>query len=286
MRKPTFYIMAVVFLLIIGLLIAPLQPIAARTDKIITSQETSERNKDQESEVDIVRGLAVKNHVEKMKLKNKGLARALKDMERIGKVPNWEASGHIVEKRKRSAQLQNSDQFKPVSFLSSDEIGDGNGNSMTIITYNGDDRYWEGTVSTYNASTDITDVYNGVIEDLVSGDVDSSEVVDEYFYPDTGDAPSQETPCEGRFCLPQPDMGSIHIDSNQKQVSKASYHYGINIARPGFLGWFKRFFKCVKRCNRISNACKILPTRYRTTCRIVSVVSSSVVCAFNTNSCQ
>lgn len=254
-----------------------------------TVADMSATGKEKESKTTIYKGDALKKHIEKMRLKNKALERAMKDMEKLGKVPNWEASGRVVEEPEASAHLQLGAAIKPVSFgQTQDYANDGNGNEMTIITYYGDDSFWDGTVYTYNASTGITDVYNGVIYDLVSGDAETAEVVDELYYPPDGGAPYRETQCGGEYpCLQIMDVAKVDVDGNYAKMAGTSPQLRkVSAARPGFIGWLTRFYRCIRRCNRISAACAVLPPRYRNTCRILAVVGSAVVCAFNTNACQ
>jgi hypothetical protein len=57
----------------------------------------------------VLRGTAVKAYVQQLRLKDKALNRALKDMERWGKLPNWESSAVIREvpaSKKETASLQ------------------------------------------------------------------------------------------------------------------------------------------------------------------------------------
>lgn len=238
----------------------------------------------QENGVFTAKGQLVKNHVEKTRLKNKGVDRALKDMEKLGKVPNWETSLTVFEKKDLSAQLVRKASFSTNSYAMDDVLDDGSGNQMTIITYYGDSNYWEGTVITYNASTGVIDSYNTVIEDINLADPETADVTDELYYPADGSGPYREEPAGGRY--------PILIDENRHYSGSNQFDHSekfINVSsspKPGFLGFFKRFFRCVKRCNRISAACRVLPQRERTICRITSGVVSGIVCAFNTNACS
>jgi hypothetical protein len=239
----------------------------------------------------VLRGTAVKDYVQKLRLKDKALNRALKDMERWGKLPNWESSAIIKEmpaSKKETASLK----FQPASFTQDQYWTDGNGNEMIIITAYGAESNWDGTIHTYEASTGESSTYNGVVDDLVSNDPDTSDVVDELYYPPDGGTPIREGGADGgcdsrqNACFPM--IYSTKSDSGKANIVNAS---ATTNAKPvGFVGWFKRYFRCIKRCAALATqSCfQRYGNNFRSffVCLAIGGTASSISCAFNTNSCS
>lgn len=239
----------------------------------------------------VLRGTAVKDYVQKLRLKDKALNRALKDMEKWGKLPNWESSAIIKEvpaSKKETASLK----FQPASFTQDQYWSDGNGNEMIIITAYGAESSWDGTIHTYEASTGESSTYNGVVDDLVSNDPDTSDVVDELYYPPGGGDPYREGGGDGGCdstqyaCLPM--ISSGNSDSGKANIVNAS---ATTNAKPvGFVGWFKRYFRCIKRCAALATqSCfQRYGNNFRSffVCLAIGGTAASITCAFNTSACS
>jgi hypothetical protein len=248
----------------------------------------------------VLRGISVKDYVQKLRLKDKALNRALKDMERWGKLPNWESSAIIKEvpaSKRETASLK----FQAASFTQDQYWSDGNGNEMIIITAIGPDSHWNGTIHTYDASSGESTTYNGAVDDLVSNDPDTSEVVDELYYPPDGGDPYREgeSICKGDgglytdtvtaenpcFAMLSPANKNTSGKANIVNASATS-----NAKPVGFAGWFKRYFRCIKRCAALaSQSCfQRYGNNFRSyfVCLAIGGTSASITCAFNTSACS
>ncbi len=252
----------------------------------------------------VLRGTAVKDYVQKLRLKDKALNRALKDMEKWGKLPNWESSAVIKEvpaSKKETASLK----FVSASFTQDQYWSDGNGNEMVVITAYGAESNWDGTIHTYDASTGESSTYNGIVDDLVSNDPDTSDVVDELYYPPDGGDPIREGggDCgnddrgigdrEQLYfseypCYAAASPGSDKNTSGKARITNAS---ATSNAKPvGFVGWFKRYFRCIKRCTALATqSCfQRYGNNFRSffVCLAIGGTAASITCAFNTNACS
>jgi hypothetical protein len=241
----------------------------------------------------VLRGTAVKDYVQKLRLKDKALNRALKDMEKWGKLPNWESSAVIKEvpaSKKETASVK----FQPASFTQDQYWSDGNGNEMVIITAYGAESSWDGTIHTYEASTGESSTYNGIVDDLVSNDPDTSDVVDELYYPPGGGDPVREGGGDGgcgsaRLCFDTPYVTSNKNTSGKANIVNASATSNTKPAA-GFVGWFKRYFRCIKRCMALATqSCfQRYGNNFRSffVCLAIGGTAASITCAFNTNACS
>ncbi len=242
----------------------------------------------------VLKGESVKAYVQELRQKDKALNRAMKDMERWGKLPNWEASA-IIREAPKSKQETASVNFMRASFAQEQYWSDGNGNEMILITAYGSESNWDGTVHTYDASTGERSTYNGIVDDLVTNDPDTSDVVDELYYPSGGGEPIREgdSGCGGysdtqRLCFDTMTTGSIKDSSGKAKITNAS---ATTTVKPvGFVGWFKRYFRCIKRCMAL--ATQFCFQRYSNNfrsffvCLAIGGTAASITCAFNTNACS
>lgn len=241
----------------------------------------------------VLRGTAVKDYVQKLRLKDKALNRALKDMEKWGKLPNWESSA-IIKEVPASKKETASFKFQPASFTQDQYWSDGNGNEMIIITAIGPESHWDGTIHTYDASTGESTTYNGVVNDLVSNDPDTSDVVDELYYPPGGGDPYREGGGSGGcnsteyMCLDTFSGATDEKTSGKANIVNAS---ATSNAKPmGFAGWFKRYFRCIKRCAALATqSCfQRYGNNFRSffVCLAIGGTAASITCAFNTSACS
>ncbi len=240
----------------------------------------------------VLKGESVKAYVLELRQKDKALNRALKDMERWGKLPNWEASA-IIRETPKSKQETASVNFMRASFAQEQYWSDGNGNEMILITAYGSESNWDGTVHTYDASTGERSTYNGIVDDLVANDPDTSDVVDELYYPPDGSEPIREGSggCDGsgaRLCFDTMSTTSRHINSGEAKITNVSAT--TTTTTVGFVGWFKRYFRCIKRCMAL--ATQFCFQRYSNNfrnffvCLAIGGTAASITCAFNTNACS
>jgi hypothetical protein len=249
----------------------------------------------------VLRGTAVKDYVQKLRLKDKALNRALKDMERWGKLPNWESSAIIKEvpaSKKETASVK----FQAASFTQDQYWSDGNGNEMVVITAYGSESNWDGTIHTYDASTGESSTYNGIVDELVSNDPETSDVVDELYYPPDGGDPYREggSSCGGdtKYQIDQQVSDSpcfailspANKDASGKgKIVNASAGSNTKPAA-GFVGWFKRYFRCIKRCMALATqSCfQRYGNNFRSffVCLAIGGTAASITCAFNTNACS
>lgn len=247
-----------------------------------------------DNSVKVSTGDTVKQRVQQLRLTDKALNRALKDMEKMGKLPNWEASAVIKQLQAPKKVEVASLNFVPASFKLQDSQSwnDSSGNEMIIITAYGDDSYWDGTINTYDASTGQRDTYNGSVDDLTAGDPDSSDVVDELYYPPDGGDPIREGGSGGctreYACFQTEVMAANTSDTGKASMTKASL---TSAARPvGFVGWFKRYFRCIKRCMALATQFCFhqYPNSFRRFfyCLAIGGTAASITCAFNTSACQ
>jgi hypothetical protein len=252
--------------------------------------QSTQKQKDDGTKV--LRGEPVKAYVQKLRLKDKALNRALKDMEKWGKLPNWESSAIIKEapaSKKETASLK----FQPALFTQDQYWSDGNGNELIVITAYGAESNWDGTIHTYEASTGESSTYNGIVDDLVSNDPDTSDVVDELYYPPDGGAPYREGGgdnggCGSRLCFDNEITVSKKNTSGKANIVNASAT--TNPKPVGFVGWFKRYFRCIKRCAALATqSCfQRYGNNFRSffVCLAIGGTAASITCAFNTSACS
>lgn len=241
----------------------------------------------------IIRGESVKAYVQQLRKKDKALDRALKDMERWGKLPDWESSAAIREAPKAKKDVA-SVTFRPASFAPQEQYwSDGSGNEMIVITAYGDSAHWDGTVYTYDANTGETSTYNGIVNDLVSNDPETSDVVDELYYPPDGSAPIREGggSCSGTHCFSYDTYLTRGIRQDTPGKAKITNVSSTTAAKPvGFVGWLKRYFRCIKRCTALATqTCFQRNTnnfRNFFVCLAIGGTAASISCAFNTSSCS
>jgi hypothetical protein len=252
----------------------------------------------------VLRGTAVKAYVQQLRLKDKALNRALKDMEKWGKLPNWESSAVIREvpaSKKETASLQ----FVSASFAQDQYWSDGSGNEMIVITAYGAESNWDGTIHTYEASTGESATYNGIVDDLVSNDPDTSDVVDELYYPPGGGDPYREggggcggndgpTQDHQQLYFSEYPCYAVSAPASDKDTSgkaKLVNASATTNAKPvGFVGWFKRYFRCIKRCAALATqSCfQRYGNNFRSffVCLAIGGTAASITCAFNTSACS
>lgn len=214
-------------------LLVPILPQSGSQATVIVAEQQGRK-------IQPLRGEAVRLLVSELRTRNKGFDRAMRDMERMGKRPLWDASAAIPLPAKRRQVAT----FRPASYTEpQDMISDGNGGEMIFVTYGGPDSYWDGTVYVHDNYQEAT--YNAVVEDFESPDTSVWDVVDELYYPPDGGDPEREYPCGGSYpCLqtratPRPNRQGVDmVDVSSASRARATAPFGG--------GWFRRWWGCTR----------------------------------------
>jgi hypothetical protein len=263
--------------------------------------------------IQVLKNDAAKLRVKQLLGKSKALKRALKDLERLGKSPDWEKSGVFTEESNNESKGPIApSRFGASSFAPQEQIyNDGAGSEMVMITASGPEEYWSGVIYTHDATTGLDATYTAVLTGLVMAQLDTMDVIDELYYPPDGSSPIREeppTPVDtggGPGGFENPLLELPVAKNNLKSTPSvsvgminAAFSKGTATApRAGIIGWFKRYFRCVKRCQALTTL-----TCFNTfavprpgmpypnyqgffVCLGFGALASSIVCAFNTHSC-
>jgi hypothetical protein len=260
--------------------------------------------------VQTLKGDAAKLRIQQLAGKDKALKRALKDMEKIGKTPVWESSAVFTQlpAEEPVARLLPS-RFGGNSFAPQDvqSFNDGAGSEMVMVTESGPEDYWSGVIYVHDATTGIDSTYSAVLAGLVMTELDTIDVIDELYYPPDGTTPIREeppTPVDwggggGRNIDPLLEINVVKNDvkeSRSARMTNASFKPGA-APRAGIIGWFKRYFRCVRRCQALTAlTCFNIFAMPRPgmpypnyqgffICLSFGALASSIVCAFNTHAC-
>jgi hypothetical protein len=227
-----------------------------------------------------LKGEAVKFLVAQLRARNKGFDRAVRDMEKMGKRPDWEASAAIpLPAKKRQQVAAAGATFRPVSYTEppQDMISDGNGGEMIFVTYSGDDSYWDGTVYVHDNYQEAT--YNAVVDDYGSTDSSVWDVIDELYYPPDGGDPTRETPCTGNIACFQ--QGPVTKTKDRKQGAEL-VNASATAPKPAFGGgWFRNWWGCTRTgCQAGAQSCGSTATRFRPffICTAVRCTASAIAC--------
>jgi hypothetical protein len=240
-----------------------------------------------------LKGDAAKLRVLQLRAKNKAFNRAMKDMERLGKKPNWDLSTiilhgeHAIAAAKEGIVPAESPTIHRASYTPPQDDFYGNEGELTFVTYDGPEHTWDGTVYGYDYSTGQTEVYDGAIYDNYTEDQVNWDVTDEVYYPPDGGDPYRSEPCyRAGYCLQQA-IAKAAPQNNTPQVTgtftKASLRNASGVpaatGRPAHpvLNFFKRFFNCfIRAFPKKVGACP--PTGRFLGCLLRSAGSSTVCC--------
>ena len=226
-----------------------LQPISQSAS---ASSAFSSSEQDNGSIVQLYRNDALQSRLNTLKPKNKALTRALKDMERIGKVPDWSRSFSArIEKTKTSAIT--SPKLEKAAYSPNQQFNDSNGDEMIVITNYGPEDYWDGTVYVYEAATGQTSVYCGVSDRAVPQDSSTAGIVDEWYYPSDGGAPQHEF--YGNARAPRLELEQTYQNQNINEtntpssITKASFVSNSTLTtlspKPRVVRWLFCTVRCV-----------------------------------------
>jgi len=205
-----------------------------------TSSPPSISEKTPDKKVKSFKGAAVKRSIEKRRLKNKGLERAIREYAKKGLEPRWDDSVILQQVSETSALDKPQGLFRRAAYLAPQETYVEGGSEITFITYGGDLNYWDGIVYVHTPYQE--DTYSG---DFLTPSDDGTnwDVVNEVYYP-----PDGGTPCDGtRACMvegPVADAGpSQKVKANGKMSALA--HGSAKAVKPGLWGWLKNWWNCV-----------------------------------------
>jgi hypothetical protein len=271
MKHSKRFLIKSMFVLLAGTLMVPI--FASSTAVPLAANQTQGQRG--ERPIAPLKGEALRLLVSKLRARNKGFDRAMRDMERMGKKPLWEASAAIPLKSKKRNQVA---MFRPAAYTApQDTISDGNGGEMVFITFDGPDSTWDGTVYVQDSERQAT--YNAVIEDYdVNSDSGSWDVVDEVYYPPEGGDPYREEPCGGEYCLmtktkplPRQTRADSYIDASYTEAP---------VAFGG--GWFRNWWNCTRTgCGQAVVGCASSPTFRRLfTCSAIGCTARAIACVF------
>lgn len=223
-----------------------------------------------DKKVKTFKGAAVKRHIEKQRLKNKGLERAIREYAKKGLSPRWEESVILQQVSETSNVDKPQGLFQRVSYLAQEETYVEGDSQITFITYGGDLNYWDGIVYVHTPYAD--DTYSG---DFLTPTDDGTnwDVVNEVYYP-----PDGGTPCDGsRACMVEGPVAkaSPKQQANDKMTSLA--HGSAKAVKPGLWGWLKNWWSCTRIGCSIGYA--YCPGgNYRFLCRVAICVYSAFAC--------
>ena len=269
-------------------------------------------NNQGKSKIQTLRGDAAKLRIQQLQGKNKALKRALKDMEKIGKTPVWESSGVFTQEPADGPTTRIvPSRSGGNSFAAQDPqtFNDGAGSEMVMVTESGPEEYWSGIIYVHDATAGLDSTYTAVLTGLVMTELDTMDVIDELYYPPDGSSPIREEPPTvpdpgagggGGFINPLQEL--LVAKNNVKSspavtMTNAGFKGSAATTRPGIIGWFKRYFRCVRRCQALTAlTCFNIFAMPRPgmpypnyqaffVCLGFGALASSIVCAFNTHAC-
>jgi hypothetical protein len=238
----------------------------------ITTDSADKSEKSAEKKVKTFKGAAVKRQVEKRRLKNKGLERAIREYARRGLSPRWDDSVIIQQVPEASAADKPKGLFQPASYHPQDETYTEGDTEITFITYSGDLNSWDGIVYVHTPYQD--DTYSG---DFLTPTDDGSnwDLINEVYYP-----PDGSTPCDGsRPCMDQGPVSKAAPGRKAKAAGESARlaHSGAKALRPGLWGWLKSWWGCTRfGCSVAWNYCP--SNGYRFLCRVAGCVYAAFGC--------
>jgi hypothetical protein len=234
------------------------------------------------------RGEAAKQHIRALRARHKGLNRAMRDMERLGKQVDWEQTAVLftidpaISQKDRDARSK----IQKVSYVQDTYMSNADG-EMSFITYSGDGSYWDGTVYVTEYATGATDVYNSVVDS--GGPVDYTEYaheIDEVYYPPDGGEPIREGggSCGGgdvRMLCDTQYITENKKTANEAVFQKASFN---RVMAAGFFSWLSKFFKCLGKATvHFSERCVAPSPNFRNNliCAVTAAFQAAGCCAAN-----
>lgn len=195
--------------------------------------------------IKMLHGEALRNRIEGLRNKNKGLARAMKEFEKRGRVARMNDSLVVQLTAPTTAANLKGGFLRPASYVQ--DISDGD-SEIDFITYSGDYDSWTGIVNVITPYSN--DTYSGTF--LTPTDDGSGwDVTGEVYYPPDGGDP--QCGSSGHECLLGKTTPSAKPAGSKGRVS-AAHHRSRNLRpattspgnpRPGFFGWLRNWWHCV-----------------------------------------
>lgn len=191
-------------------------------------------NNTSNKKIKLTKGEALRLQTEKLRSRNKGLDRAMKEFAKRNRAPRWADSISVQQVTEKSATNQVGDFLRPAAYVAQ-SYSDGT-QQIDFITYSGDYDNWEGIVYLHTSTGGET--YSGNI--LTPSDNGTGwDVINEVYYPPDGGDPwcgTNVCPLEGSVA----SLGDKHR-KNERNV-KVSHH---SASPPPLFGWLKRWWGCV-----------------------------------------
>ena len=227
----------------------------------------------------VIKGDAFRARLEARRQKNKGLARAMREFAKRGRLPKFEDSMAIQMPGQTAAANLDGAVIRPASYTQDYSDGD---SEIYFVTYDGDLDFWNGIVSFHTSYSD--DTYSGT---FLTPDDDGTgwDVNNEVYYPPDGDDP--QCGSSGHECLlskadpaPKPlskaRVSAAHHGSGKLEASVKSRTAG---PPPGFFGWLKHWWGCTSNgCAWTSLTCT---GTFRLFCRIGLCTYGAFYCLFH-----
>lgn len=180
------------------------------------------------------KGEGARLRAQQLRLTNKAIRRAMRDLEKRGLAPKWDQSLTILQAKPRSTASANGGSIQRVSYPQTWSDGS---YELTLITYSNGNSQWEGIIYLHNPYED--DTYEALISTPATAPWDT---VYEYWYPPDGGDPG----CGGGPCVV---YGRVNPNASQApgaKFVKAGYSAATGVlAKPGFWGRIKRWIGCV-----------------------------------------
>ncbi|MBC8031391.1 MAG: hypothetical protein H7Z16_14875 [Pyrinomonadaceae bacterium] len=157
-----------------------------------------------------LQGPEVVARIKKLRTKNKGVKRAMRDLENRGLRPALEQSVSLLEFRRTAVSRDGTNRFLKASFQS--ETFSEDGYEMTFMSYDdGDPNTWEGVIYEHDPEGH---EYSYTVSFDISGEPETWERIEETYYPWDGSEPVSNT--DPNYYNP----GQYPIDPEQPPVSK------------------------------------------------------------------
>lgn len=134
-----------------------------------------------------VKGEAVGLRAKELRDKNKGVARAMKDLEKKGFRAAWDKGISLLDVKDEQTARSASGSMQPASFKSQSQAITDNGYEMTFISYDdGNPNTWEGVIYEHDPNM-FEYSYTASID--ISGDPSTWARIEETYYPVDGSTP-------------------------------------------------------------------------------------------------
>jgi hypothetical protein len=194
-------------------------------------------------------GPAVVARIKQLRAENKGMARAMRDLERKGLRPAFDQSVTLLEIRKTAVSRERVNPFVKASFQS--ETFSEDGYEMTFVSYDdGDPNTWEGVIYEHDPDGNEYE-YTASID--ISGEQETWSRLEETYYPWDGSQPvSSNDPSyyDGSYQPNVPMIRSIpranSLGNGTKVFQKTSFNTTTQLRGPIPPHWRDRTYRWLK----------------------------------------